>query len=405
MKSSTLPLMIDRIKIFCASHAWLRHSAIQQGVMFVTVSIVSLLLISSITISYVDYHLDEVNDEIEQSIEAFMYGTTIEIDKEPIDEDDVLNALVTGFTLSGLLVVLLSGIIVAHMSKRNLKKIDCIERVLKLAAEGNLSARVAVSRQDNDLDRIGRSVDDMLSQLQSVVAAMSDISTNIAHELKTPITRLQYHLHILSEMLDQKNTVDDHSVSEQLALATKESTRLAETFDALLRISQIESGQRRQRFESVDIVGVVNTIADIYVDVADDAGMVLNVHTPKLPLVIQGDRELLIQQLANLVENALRYCPKGSELALICRGGNKHIMIEMKDNGPGIPEQEKERVFERLYRINKARNDGGLGIGLSLVKAVAELHKGDVKLFNCYPGLEVVISYPKIDCYKEFTQN
>ncbi|WP_434145719.1 sensor histidine kinase [Photobacterium leiognathi] len=233
----------------------------------------------------------------------------------------------------------------------------------------------------------------MLSQLQSVVAAMSDISTNIAHELKTPITRLQYHLHILSEMLDQKNTVDDHSVSEQLALATKESTRLAETFDALLRISQIESGQRRQRFESVDIVDVVNTIADIYVDVADDAGMVLNVHTPKLPLVIQGDRELLIQQLANLVENALRYCPKGSELALICRGGNKHIMIEMKDNGPGIPEQEKERVFERLYRINKARNDGGLGIGLSLVKAVAELHKGDVKLYDCNPGLGVNIYY------------
>lgn len=395
MKSSILPLMIDRIKIFCASHVWLRRSAIQQGVMFVSASIVSLLLISSITISYVDYHLDEVNDEIEQSIEAFMYGTTTDIDKEPIDEDDVIDVLVTGFTLSGLLVVLLSGVIVAYMSKRNQEKIDCIERVLKLAAEGNLSVRTAVSRQDNDLDRIGCSVDDMLSQLQSVVAAMSDISTNIAHELKTPITRLQYHLHILGEMLGQKNTVDGHSVSEQLVLATKESTRLAETFDALLRISQIESGHRRQRFESVDIVDVVNTIADIYVDVADDAGMVLNIHTPKLPLVIQGDRELLIQQLANLVENALRYCPKGSELALICRGDNKHVMIKMKDNGPGIPEQEKERVFERLYRINKARNDGGLGVGLSLVKAVAELHKGDVKLYDCHPGLGVDIYYPQ----------
>ncbi|MGR5227262.1 ATP-binding protein [Photobacterium damselae] len=404
MKSSILPLIIDRIKIFCASHAWFRHSAIQQGVMFVTVAIVSLLLISSITISYVDYHLDELNDEIGQSIQAFMYGTTTEIDKEPIDEDDVIDVLATGFTLSGLLVILLSSAIVAYMSKQNQEKIDCIERVLKSAAEGNLSARTAVFRQDNDLDRIGCSVDDMLSQLQNVVAAMSDISTNIAHELKTPITRLQYHLHILGEILGQKNTIDDRSVSEQLALATKESTRLAETFDALLRISQIESGQRRQRFESVDIVDVVNTIAEIYVDVADDAGMFLNICTPQLPLVIQGDCELLLQQLANLVENALRYCPKGSELSLICRGESKQIMIEMKDNGPGIPEQEKERVFERLYRINKARNDGGLGIGLSLVKAIAELHRGNVMLFNCYPGLEVVISYPKLDCCKEFTQ-
>ncbi|WP_199189334.1 cell wall metabolism sensor histidine kinase WalK [Photobacterium sp. GB-56] len=395
MRSSILPLMVERIKTFCASHPWLRHSAIQQGVMFVTVSIVSLLLISSITISYVDYHLDELNDEIEQNIEAFMYGMTTEIDKEPIDEDDVIDVLVTGFTLSGILVVLLSGVIVTYMSKRNQEKIDRIEHVLKMASEGNLSARTTVSRQDNDLDRISYSVDEMLSHLQSVVAAMSDISANIAHELKTPITRLQYHLLTLDEMLVQQNTVDSHHLSEQLALAVKESTRLADIFDALLRISQIESGQRRQRFETVDIVDVVNIIADIYVDVADDAGMVLNVHTPKSPLVIQGDRELLIQQLANLVENALRYCPKGSELSLICRQENESVMIAMKDNGPGIPECEKERVFERLYRINKARNDGGLGIGLSLVKAVAELHKGDVKLYDCHPGLGVDIHYPK----------
>ncbi|WP_318468377.1 sensor histidine kinase [Photobacterium leiognathi] len=362
--------------------------------MFITVSIISLLLVSSITVSYVDYHLGEVNDEIKQNIEAFMHGTAIEIDKEPIDENDVIDTLVTGFILSGLLVVLLSGVIVANISKRNQEKIDCIERVLKSAAEGNLSARTAVSRQDNDLDRIGCSVDDMLSQLQNVVAAMSDISTNIAHELKTPITRLQYHLLKLDNILINKKVNNKCCPSEQLALALKESSRLAEIFNVLLRISQIESGVRKQQFKPIDVAAIIGSIADIYVNVADDAGMTLSVNEPKLPILLQGDSELIIQQLANLVENSLRYCPRGSELFLSFHQGKGCVFFIMEDNGPGISEQEKERVFER--RINKARNDGGIGMGLSLVKAVAELHKGEVKLYDCNPGLRVEICYPQI---------
>ncbi|PST86666.1 two-component sensor histidine kinase [Photobacterium sp. NCIMB 13483] len=372
---------------------WLRSSAMQQGLMFIMVSVVSLILMSSLTIAYVDYHLDEVNNNIEHNVEAFMLGTTTEINKEPIDEDDVIDVLATGFILSGILVVLCSSAIVIYMTRRNQAKIDRIETVLRAAADGELSARTMMSSQTNDLTRIGSTVDEMLSRLQSVVAAMSDISSNIAHELKTPITRLQYNLQTLSEMADAHGDKLDDDFSEQLQLSLKESNRLANIFDALLRISQIESGNRRQRFETINVVDLVHTIAEIYTDVAEDASMTLTLNTQKEPIFIQGDKELLIQQFANLVENSLRYCPQASQLTLSCHTEQDNVVITMADNGPGIDDQEKQRVFERLYRINKSRNDGGLGIGLTLVKAVTDLHQGEIKLYDCHPGLGVEIRY------------
>ncbi|WP_408900682.1 sensor histidine kinase [Photobacterium piscicola] len=372
---------------------WLRSSAMQQGLMFIMVSVVSLILMSSLTIAYIDYHLDEVNNNIEHNVEAFMLGTTTEINKEPIDEDDVIDVLATGFILSGILVVLCSSAIVIYMTRRNQAKIDRIETVLRAAADGELSARTMMSSQTNDLTRIGSTVDEMLSRLQSVVAAMSDISSNIAHELKTPITRLQYNLQTLSEMADAHGDKLDDDFSEQLQLSLKESNRLANIFDALLRISQIESGNRRQRFETINVVDLVHTIAEIYTDVAEDASMTLTLNTQKEPIFIQGDKELLIQQFANLVENSLRYCPQASQLILSCHTEQDNVVITMADNGPGIDDQEKQRVFERLYRINKSRNDGGLGIGLTLVKAVTDLHQGEIKLYDCHPGLGVEIRY------------
>lgn len=372
---------------------WLRSSAMQQGLMFIMVSVVSLILMSSLTIAYVDYHLDEVNNNIEHNVEAFMLGTTTELNKEPIDEDDVIDVLATGFILSGILVVLCSSAIVIYMTRRNQAKIDRIETVLRAAADGELSARTMMSSQTNDLTRIGSTVDEMLSRLQSVVAAMSDISSNIAHELKTPITRLQYNLQTLSEMTDAHGDKLDDDFSEQLQLSLKESNRLANIFDALLRISQIESGNRRQRFETINVIDLVHTIAEIYTDVAEDASMTLTLNTQKEPIFIQGDKELLIQQFANLVENSLRYCPQASQLTLSCHTEQDNVVITMADNGPGIDDQEKQRVFERLYRINKSRNDGGLGIGLTLVKAVTDLHQGEIKLYDCHPGLGVEIRY------------
>lgn len=372
---------------------WLKTSAIQQGGMLIITSCVSIILMSSITISYVDYHLDELNDEIEQKIEAFMKGEANEIDDDPIDEDDVITILEAGFTLSGFLVLILSTAVIIYTTRMNQSQIEGIEKVLHDAAAGNLSARTNESIMENDLSRIGYAIDEMLSQLQGAVASMNDISANIAHELKTPITRLQHNLQSLKETGNYQELQKDE-LNIRLSQAINESARLATIFDALLRISQIESGHRRQRFASLNITSVLATIADIYTDVAEDAGLSLQVHNSNVPLYLLGDQELLIQALANLIENALRYCPEGSQINLSCQTFESELIIIVEDNGHGVNDNEKTRVFERLYRGNKARNDEGLGLGLSLVKAVTELHHGHISLFDCHPGLGVKITLP-----------
>lgn len=372
---------------------WLRTSAMQQGGMLIITSFVSLILMSSITISYVDYHLDGLNDEIEENIKAFMKGETNEIDDDPIDEDDIIMVLQAGFAISGILVLIFSTMVIIYTTRMNQSKIERIELVLLDAAAGNLSARTNGSIHGNDLARIGYSIDEMLSLLQGAVASMNDISANIAHELKTPITRLQHNLQSLQET-GRSQELQNDEFNRLLSQAIKESGRLATIFDALLRISQIESGNRRQRFASLNISGVLATIADIYTDVAEDVGMNLQVHYLKNPVYLLGDQELLTQALANLIENALRYCPEGSQINLSCQLTDSELIITVKDNGHGVSNSEKKRVFERLYRGNKARNDEGLGLGLSLVKAVTELHHGDIGLFDCHPGLGVKITLP-----------
>lgn len=373
---------------------WLQSTATQQGLMFVLVSLLSLVLMASISLAYVDYELDQQNKEIVKESRELARGQSVKIDDDPIEDDDIIAVLATGFALSGLLVAGLTSAIVIAMTRANQRRINRIEQVLAAAADGELSARTGERRKVNDLARIGVAVDEMLSRLEGSVAAMSDISANIAHELKTPITRLQHNLWNLKDSADALELDNDEALQRELELALNDSQRLAGIFDALLRISQIESGARRSRFTDTDISAIVATVADIYVDVAEDAGMTLKVDSPSQPVMILGDRELLIQQLANLVENALRYCPEGSVIQLSCQANANQVMLRVADNGPGISDTEKERVFERLYRVDKSRTDGGLGLGLSFAKAVAGLHHGSISLYDNHPGLGVQISLP-----------
>ncbi|MCF1439024.1 MAG: HAMP domain-containing histidine kinase, partial [Shewanella sp.] len=365
---------------------WLQRSATQQGLVFILVSLLSLVLMASISLAYVDYELGKQNRKIVDETRELVGQAKPDIDDDPIDDDDILEIMATGFVLSGVLVSMLTIAIVVAMSRASGRRIHRIEQVLTEVAEGNLAARTGEKYKLNDLARIAVAVDEMLSRLQGAVAAMSDISANIAHELKTPITRLQHNLlHLQDEagrLGEQREGFD-----QELEQALSDSDRLASIFDALLRISQIESGARRSRFTQTDIAAVMATVADIYTDVADDAGMQLSVSLPQSPLILQGDRELLVQLLANLVENALRYCPGGSKIELSCEALGEEICLSVADNGPGIADAEKERVFERLYRVDKSRADGGLGVGLALVKAIVGLHHGHISLGDNHPGL------------------
>ena len=390
---------------------FLKSTAIQQGIMIWLVSLVSLAFVSSITVLYVEHELDKQNFEIFQQTQNIAYLTSknaiepnrnlfeyfdaLDIDDDPIDDDEITEIMTSGFMVAGMFEALFTALIVYFMSRFSQQRIRRIEEVLGDVSDGKLDSRTGVKHKHYDLARVSVSVDEMLSRLEGSVSAMSDISANIAHELKTPITRLRHNLLNLRDEATRDKNQSPAFLSE-LDQALDDSMRLASIFDALLRISQIESGARRSRFTEVELSQVIETVSDIYCDVAEDQGMSLKVRNAEMPIRMQGDRELLIQQVVNLIENALRYCDEGSSIRL-SYGADEEARINwirVEDNGPGIPSAERERVFERLYRVDKSRTDGGLGLGLSFAKAVAGLHHGQIYLYDCQPGLGVKIEIP-----------
>lgn len=394
---------------------WTKSTAAQQGMMFWCFSLLSLLLVSNLTLLYVEGELEAQNEAIyveaqriahnrqeDQSeysrseTPVFGYFPEYSFEDEPIDDDEIIDIMSGGFLLTAIFQSILSAVIVALLVRFSNTRVRRLEQVLASAADGDLSARTHVKHTNYDLARVAVSVDEMLARLQGSIAAMSDISSNIAHELKTPITRLRHNLLTIKEEAMKIEVAQTDEFYHELDHVLDESMRLASTFDALLRISQIESGARRSRFSQLELNDVIALVSDIYTDVADEAGMRLESKMAHYSIQIQGDRDLLIQQVANLIENALRYCHSDCVIKLNT-GINiqtQQAWITVEDNGPGIPADERKRVFERLYRIDKSRTDGGLGLGLSFAQAVSKLHYGSIALYDCAPGLGVKIELP-----------
>jgi signal transduction histidine kinase len=280
----------------------------------------------------------------------------------------------------------------ALLASRVQRRLDGIATTMVDVSHGRLDARIPLIGNGDDIDAVSAQVNAALDRLSALVDGMREVSANIAHDLKTPLNRLQM---ILESAADR--TASGEDVSAELADARAESQQINSTFDALLRIAQIEAGARKARFVDLDIGPVVETIGEVYADVAEDDGKSLTTAIiPDTKWYIHGDRDLLMQMLANLVENALRHCPAGTTIGLSVTGEGSHVLVHVRDNGPGIPPEEHEKVFRRLYRLDASRTTPGSGLGLSLVKAVADLHGATITLEDRNPGLGVSISFPAV---------
>ena len=312
------------------------------------------------------------------------------------NDQEIIEIVMSAFMLNGLVALIFTALLVIYLANRSHRQIRRIEHVLNHAAQGDLKQRIGPLTKNDDLAHVSAQIDTMLARLETSMSAMTDISANIAHELKTPISRLR---HDLITALDQHEQGKD--VETALNEAYDESSYITETFDALLRIAQIEGGARRANFTALNLHSVIETVMDIYVEVAEDAGMTLKLAAPMAeqtdqPVMIQGDKELLVQMLANLIENAIRYCAEGTTITMACSEIAGKIQLSVADNGLGIPAEERERVFQRLYRLDKSRSDKrGTGLGLSLVKAITELHHAEINLGDNHPGLRIEIKLPK----------
>lgn len=284
--------------------------------------------------------------------------------------DDFIEIIAQSLWFIGMAAAVAALVLGVFFGLRTQKRLTRIGTTLDAAGAGDLAVRTAVSTRRDDLDDLAAQVDRTLDQLDVMMRQTRDFSANIAHDLKTPLARLRLRL---EKALDVELTEGDSA--EQIGLALEQTDRVIGIFDAFLRIAKLESGAARAKFDAVDLGQLVRDTADIYEAVVEETGRSLRVETDH-PSVVQGDRVLLTQMLANLIENAMRHTPEGTEMRLIARGS----VLGLADNGPGIPADEYDRVLQPLYRLEKSRTTEGAGLGLALVRTIAALHKAELIL-------------------------
>ncbi len=290
--------------------------------------------------------------------------------------------------VAGILVAsIIAGLVTAV---RVLRRIDTISGTATKIMSGNLSERVPVTRRNDEFDGLATSLNQMLDRIEGLMQGLKEVSDNVAHDLKTPLTRLRNK----AEAALREGTSPENQRAA-LDSVIVESDRLIGTFNALLMIARAEAGAPSGALADLDLSTIVDDVAELYGPVVEEAGMTLT--TAVAPGVrLRGNRELIGQALVNLVENAMKYGKDGfgGKIALGVRETDGHILIEVTDTGPGIPAEERERVLERFVRLEKSRTEPGAGLGLSLVAAVARLHRGSFRIEDNAPGVRAVMDLP-----------
>lgn len=305
------------------------------------------------------------------------------------ETDDLRTIALISFGWALVLTIAIAIAGGAFLAARAQRRLDGIARTMVDVSNGRLDTRAPVHGRGDDIDEVSMQINQALDRLSGLVEGMRQVSADIAHELKTPLNRLRLTIE------EASSRGDSHPELRRLmADALEESDQINATFEALLRISQIEAGSRRTQFQPIDLAGIMTTVAEIYAGVAEDNGQSLRLELlANGPCVILGDRELLTQLVVNLVENAINHCPAGAAITLGLGGCGHDICATVGDNGHGIPAEEREKVFQRLYRMDKARTTPGSGLGLALVRAISDLHSAEIQLADNAPGLLVRIIF------------
>jgi hypothetical protein len=298
-------------------------------------------------------------------------------------------------------IVIVLGIVGGiFVSRRVLKRVDAMTDTTQTIMAGDLSGRLSVMGSGDEFDRLAHNLNAMLERIESLMRGLKEVTDNIAHDLKTPLTRLRNRceaaLRTASSEAEFRRVLED---------TIEESEGLIRTFDALLMIARAESGEVREGMAEFDVSEVARDVGELYEPLAEDKGLTLEV-VAKQHASVKGNRELVSQALANLVDNAIKYAAPSTEPLGTVNGERSGILVKadteqdrivltVSDHGPGIPQDDRCRVVGRFVRLERSRSLPGCGLGLSLVSAVARLHGGELKLEDNAPGLRARISLPR----------
>src|SRR5882757_10080922 len=291
------------------------------------------------------------------------------------------------YGLTGAITVLfIAGLLIGLITRRALmSRVDSIRQTISAIIHGDLKHRLPTHLSDDELNTLSRIINGMLDQIELLVHGVRNVSNSIAHDLRTPLAELRSRLEELS--LIRPSTEETYA---EIDGAVADVDRVIRIFDALLRLAEIDAGMRRSGFVSLDVSDLAANAVEFYEPAAELKSIDLKFRSNG-PLLVSGDPVLLAQALSNLIDNALKYAPQHGSIEVAVQRHGATAEISVSDNGPGIDELEKAKVVQRFYRGDASRGTPGVGLGLSLVQAVAKLHGSQLELRDNGPGLRAVL--------------
>jgi signal transduction histidine kinase len=289
----------------------------------------------------------------------------------------------------GFVAMLVIATVFAVVLGRYLKRrLDRIAQGSRAFASGDLTGRAEVGRHGDEFDQLAASLNAMLDRIAALLGNLQQVTTDLAHDMRTPLSHLRSHLERLRDSPGGNR-------GEMIEVAIDKSDELLNLFAAILRISELEHADLKQHFGPLDLSELVRDLAETHEPIAEDSGHQFRTTSDDKPVLIHGDRELLAQALINLIQNALRHTPSSSRIELGAAFEDGHPSLFVRDNGRGIPDEDRHRVLDRFVRLEAARSTPGNGLGLSLVKAISEAHGARLYLRDAEPGLEARIVFAK----------
>ncbi|MGN6516291.1 MAG: sensor histidine kinase [Rhizomicrobium sp.] len=319
---------------------------------------------------------------------ALAGGFQLLVARDVHERHETVRLFNTTLPWSVLLMLVLGVIGGALMSRNVLARLDSINAVSREIMAGDLSRRVPVRGTGDEFDVLATNLNRMLDRIERLMHGMRDVTDSVAHDLRTPLNRLRNRIEAALRRLP-----GDSAEYSEIESASAEIDQLIATFNALLLIAEAEAGMAREAMAQVDLRGVVEGIAELYSPLAEEKGLSFEA-APSGEALIAGNRSLISQALANLVDNAIKYTPRGGTIHVGIENSPSGIALTVSDSGIGIPEEDRARALDRFVRLEASRNSPGTGLGLSLVVAVAKLHDARFDLADNHPGLKATIRFP-----------
>ncbi|HEY4265499.1 MAG TPA: HAMP domain-containing sensor histidine kinase [Micropepsaceae bacterium] len=291
---------------------------------------------------------------------------------------------------AGLMVVLgLAGGLV--ISRNFLARLDIINRTSRQIMGGDLSRRVPVTPADDEFDDLSGNLNRMLDRIERLLHGMREVSDNVAHDLRSPLNRLRNRLELAA-----MRQAPDSDTARDFDAAVQETDRLIGTFNALLLIAEAEAGSVRETMRDFSLTEILEGVSELYGPLAEENQLRFVVRKAQDAGLVHGNRNLISQALANLVDNAIKYTPAGGTVVVALENQAQGPALVVADNGPGIPTEDRPRITERFVRLESSRNSPGTGLGLSLVAAVARMHEAELTFEDNHPGLRAMLSFKRV---------